>query len=232
MPPAPAPKPDNTSGEWFASEPSTAALEAAENEPPRVSNRRKLTWILGTSTAAVGLAFLLALTIFRNEPSRAATDAAAVPTPPAAASASPVAPPTPALPTPTPAPTPTPMPAIAAPVAAPVAAPATPKPSTPRPAAPRPAREVAAAASKFIEPDPPEPVRPAPRGEPGTVTIDSSPWATVYLGARRLGTTPLFQVPVPAGKVTLRAVLASGEAQTITVDVQPGRDAPGRRLKW
>jgi hypothetical protein len=47
--------------------------------------------------------------------------------------------------------------------------------------------------------------RPPARGN-GTLTVETIPWATVYLGKQRLGPTPLINLKVPAGDLQLRFV--------------------------
>ena len=54
----------------------------------------------------------------------------------------------------------------------------------------------------------------------GILSLDTSPYTTVYLGAKLLGDTPLVGVKVPAGKVVLRLVNpAEGIKETYTVTV-------------
>jgi serine/threonine-protein kinase len=63
------------------------------------------------------------------------------------------------------------------------------------------------------------------RSEPptGLLSIDSEPWATVYLGHRKLGTTPLLRVRVPAGRQLLTLDLEdSGRRRTIPVQIETG----------
>ncbi|MDB4969791.1 MAG: serine/threonine protein kinase [Myxococcales bacterium] len=107
-------------------------------------------------------------------------------------------PPTPPTPTPTPTPPPAPAPTEAA----------TPTP-TPSP--------TAAARPK------PRPARPAPEPTVGYLTLDTEPWAVVYLGTRELGTTPFLRVPVPAGRQLLTFDLqGSGRRVRRPVDVPAG----------
>jgi serine/threonine-protein kinase len=73
---------------------------------------------------------------------------------------------------------------------------------------------------------------PAPEvvaGAPGYLLLDTDPWATVYLGSSRLGTTPL-RVPLPpgrhqlslqpqdpAGRRSITVVITSGQEQRMSV---------------
>jgi len=59
---------------------------------------------------------------------------------------------------------------------------------------------------------------PAPRT--GTLTINTTPWSEVYLGSRRLGTTPLANVRLPAGThtLTLRAANRPPVRHTVTIE--------------
>jgi len=66
----------------------------------------------------------------------------------------------------------------------------------------------------------------------GFLTIDSRPYATIYVDGKKIGETPLFRVKVAAGKRKITAVLPSGKSQSFTVTVLPGKDVPPRRLVW
>jgi hypothetical protein len=73
-------------------------------------------------------------------------------------------------------------------------------------------------------------VVPAPRY--GYVSIDSSPYATIYIDGRRAGVTPLIRYRVRAGKRRVRAVLESGQSRRFTIAVEAGELAPPRQLRW
>ena len=63
----------------------------------------------------------------------------------------------------------------------------------------------------------------------GTLTLDTVPWTTVYLGKRRLGETPLNKVVVPAG--TLELVLENAEKnikETYLANVKAGAEYRAR----
>jgi hypothetical protein len=67
--------------------------------------------------------------------------------------------------------------------------------------------------------------RPTPRPRRyGTLDLNASPWAEVYLGKRRLGNTPLQGVRLPAGRHRLRLVNPQrGLTARITVRIRAGR---------
>ncbi len=86
------------------------------------------------------------------------------------------------------------------------------------------------------EPDPePEPIEmpldpmrpPRPNG---LLSIDSTPYATIYLDGASLGVTPIVKRSVKAGRRKLRAVLRDGRTKELTVDIPPGRLAPPIQL--
>jgi eukaryotic-like serine/threonine-protein kinase len=134
-------------------------------------------------------------------------------------------------PTPGPAVSPTslPVPANAATPAPPASAPPA---SAPLALAPPPAPPTGA----------PRPAPPtgAPRPAPPTVastqvgyfTIDSKPYATIFVDGKKIGETPLFRVRLAPGRRRVMAVLASGKSQTFAVVITPGKQAPPRRLEW
>jgi serine/threonine-protein kinase len=97
--------------------------------------------------------------------------------------------------------------------------------------APRWSRTQGAPAAQAVAPDEADarPEEPAPVGEaqalaphspsaardkrdakPGKLSINTRPWSTVYLGSRVLGTTPLANIAVPRGTLTLKLVDRDG----------------------
>ena len=66
----------------------------------------------------------------------------------------------------------------------------------------------------------------------GTLSVDSSPFATIYLDGTKLGPTPFFNQRVAAGKHELRAVLDDGRAQKRTVVIEDGKATNLGRLAW
>jgi hypothetical protein len=75
-------------------------------------------------------------------------------------------------------------------------------------------------------------VAAVPAGPPGSLTIDSEPYATIYVDGRRLGDTPLFRAPVPAGRHRVRAVRGDGTQRTFTITVRPGKELPYGQIAW
>jgi serine/threonine-protein kinase len=144
-------------------------------------------------------------------------------------------------------------PATAAELAAvPVATvPVAPAPDARTPATAAPAFEVPSPAARApgaraATPPPPEVVPPRPPRAParshpvrrtgesspsGQLTIESSPFAEIWLGSRDLGTTPLWRIPLPPGQYELHAVTADGHRQNLGLAIEPGRE---RRmtLRW
>jgi len=69
--------------------------------------------------------------------------------------------------------------------------------------------------------------RRAPRAaaaEPATgfLTIDASPYATIYVDGNEAGDTPLVRFPVAAGKHRVRALFADGSVRRVAIAVPPG----------
>ena len=75
----------------------------------------------------------------------------------------------------------------------------------------------------------PAPAAPRPAG---ALTIDSQPYATIYLDGRRLGDTPLFRQAVPAGRHRVRAVRADGVARTFTITIAPAKELSYGQIAW
>jgi len=70
----------------------------------------------------------------------------------------------------------------------------------------------------------PEPTRPerAKKGW-GYLNLSSTPWAEVYIGGKRLGTTPLIKAKLPAGRLRLK-LLPEGRppARNVSVRIKAG----------
>ncbi len=72
------------------------------------------------------------------------------------------------------------------------------------------------------------PTRPAVKGR-GKLSLKTTPRATVYLNGRRIGDTPIVNLSVPAGTLTLRLVRAdTGEEASLEVDISPNRTTARR----
>jgi serine/threonine-protein kinase len=91
------------------------------------------------------------------------------------------------------------------------------------PVAVTPAAVATAAATSALSAGQTEPALTAAEGS-GFLSLDSVPWANVYVGGRMLGTTPLDRVPLPAGRQVLRLENPELEASTeYVVQLDSGR---------
>ena len=68
--------------------------------------------------------------------------------------------------------------------------------------------------------------------EPGFYSVDSTPYATIFVDGKRLDQTPLFHVSLPAGAHQVRAVLADGRQRTFTIQIAAGAEATSGTLIW
>jgi eukaryotic-like serine/threonine-protein kinase len=76
------------------------------------------------------------------------------------------------------------------------------------------------------------PVRRAPVAAPGKLTLKTTPWTTVYLGRKKLGDTPLLNVPLPVGKHLLRLVNPESNAEnSIEVEIK-SNETTVKKLKF
>jgi serine/threonine-protein kinase len=112
------------------------------------------------------------------------------------------------------------------PVPSPVASAPSVAPAPPVPRAPEPAEREA-------------PRSPASRRtrsgsalEPGFFSVDSVPYAQIFVDDRKVGVTPLIGHPLPPGVHRIRARLESGKEQSMRVRILPGVQAPPRNLRW
>jgi serine/threonine-protein kinase len=62
----------------------------------------------------------------------------------------------------------------------------------------------------------------------GALTLIVQPEATVYLGGKLLGKTPLFSTPVPAGTHLMKLVGPDGRKRVLSVPIQAGKTAAFR----
>jgi serine/threonine protein kinase len=81
---------------------------------------------------------------------------------------------------------------------------------------------------------PPRPPRPAPRpsGPPGWITIDSQPWATIYIDGKDYGPTPVGNVALAPGRHSVRAVTPSGATKELSIWIETGKTSPPKRIEW
>jgi hypothetical protein len=69
-------------------------------------------------------------------------------------------------------------------------------------------------------------------GGPGLITIDSKPYAVIFVDGKRYGETPLVNVSLPSGKHVVRAVSPSGASRTQSIAIEPGKTAQACRFEW
>jgi hypothetical protein len=102
-------------------------------------------------------------------------------------------------------------------------------PDAEQPDAPEPPAE----AASVVEPQPRPAPAPAPpaRKASARLSIDSDPFAVIELDGKPLGTTPLYQLPVPPGRHALRAETGDGRVQRRAIDLAPGAKS-SIRLRW
>jgi serine/threonine-protein kinase len=67
---------------------------------------------------------------------------------------------------------------------------------------------------------------------PGFLTVDSRPWATIYVDGKSIGVTPIVRQALPAGTHAVRAVAQDGREQKFRVTIEAGKETPRRRLDW
>jgi eukaryotic-like serine/threonine-protein kinase len=72
----------------------------------------------------------------------------------------------------------------------------------------------------------------APKKAPGQLSIDSTPYATIYVDGVKLGVTPIVKRSLPAGRHKLRAVLEDGRAKDLAIDVPANKLARPIQLTW
>ena len=86
-------------------------------------------------------------------------------------------------------------------------------------------------ATRLAVKPPPRKAKPveAPQGK---LTLKTTPWTMVYLGKKKLGDTPLLNVPLPAGKLTLRLVNPENNSEnSIEVEIK-SNETTVKKLKF
>lgn len=76
---------------------------------------------------------------------------------------------------------------------------------------------------------PPSP--PPPKPPAGYLTIDSQPYAVIFIDGKRYGETPLVKLALAPGRHVVRAVRDNGDAQRLTIDIELGKTV-FHRLRW
>lgn len=75
-------------------------------------------------------------------------------------------------------------------------------------------------------------VKPEVDLRPAYLTVDSSPYATIYVDGKKVGVTPIFKFKLKPGPHKLKAVSATGAKQRKRLNLKPGRTKNLGRLKW
>lgn len=189
------------------------ASVAIDDSPSRRRSRRRV-WIGIGAVAACVAAIAIAIGWPTSDPDRPRLARR-----PAQVSDPPRGTPTPPTPTPTPTPTPAPTPAPA---------PVTANKPAGLAKATRPAPR-STAANPTTAPAPPPP--PPTTAKLGFYTVDSTPYATIYIDGARRDQTPVFRMSLAAGKHAVRAVLADGRERTFEITIVGGEEVTGR-LAW
>ncbi|GAB4558438.1 MAG: hypothetical protein Tsb0020_03420 [Haliangiales bacterium] len=71
----------------------------------------------------------------------------------------------------------------------------------------------------------------ARRAPPGYLTIDASPYASIFVDGKKLGITPLVRVELPSGRRNVRAVASDGRVQRFRLRVRPNATVT-RRIRF
>jgi hypothetical protein len=74
--------------------------------------------------------------------------------------------------------------------------------------------------------------KPDPAAKPGTLTITSTPLATIYVDGVKLGDTPLRGQSLAPGTHELKAVLATGRERTMPIHISSGEETDAGTLTW
>jgi len=77
-----------------------------------------------------------------------------------------------------------------------------------------------------------KPAEDAVAAEPGQYSVDSKPYATIFIDGKSFGDTPLFKVPLLPGKHKIRAVRKDGQVLRYTVTIEPGKLTSSGTLGW
>jgi protein kinase-like protein len=79
---------------------------------------------------------------------------------------------------------------------------------------------------------PPTDKAPTPPEAQGTFSIDSRPYATIYIDGNLTTDTPLFHVPLRPGPHHVRAVLPDGRTKDLDIVVRANEDTNKGMLSW
>ena len=73
---------------------------------------------------------------------------------------------------------------------------------------------------------------PPPSTASGFYSVDSRPYATIFIDGVRQDQTPLYRVPMRPGAHQIHAVLADGRERTFTVTIGAGNEVSSGMLTW
>jgi serine/threonine-protein kinase len=79
-----------------------------------------------------------------------------------------------------------------------------------------------------VEPPPKETVD----SSPGWVSLDSEPYATIYIDGKKVGVTPLARIPLSPGTHRVKAVSSQGGEQIYNVNIESSKEARGKKFVW
>jgi len=79
-----------------------------------------------------------------------------------------------------------------------------------------------------VQPRKPDP----PAALPGQYSVDSKPYATIYIDGKSYGETPLFKLALPPGRHRVRAVTRDGAVQRFAITIEPGKLVSSGTLAW
>ena len=74
--------------------------------------------------------------------------------------------------------------------------------------------------------------QPAAAKGDGALSVDSTPFAMIYVDSTYFGTTPLIGKSVPAGKHRIKAVLKDGRTKELSIEVAAGKTFSMGVLSW
>jgi serine/threonine protein kinase len=77
-----------------------------------------------------------------------------------------------------------------------------------------------------------DPATPSAPAEPGLYSVDSKPYATIYIDGKKIDTTPVFKVKLAPGSHTVKAVREDGTEQRFSVTIESGEHLSSGVLKW
>lgn len=77
-----------------------------------------------------------------------------------------------------------------------------------------------------------EPTREATASAPGYYSVDSRPYAAIFIDGVAFGETPLYRVRLAPGSHQVRAVRADGTSKTYSISIAAGKEVSSGQLRW